>query len=155
MAYTPRAIFYKIAYQILIIYWFIFRPQVYGVRCLIECDGRALFVRQTYGKMQWTFPGGGPHRTESREDAARREVKEEVGITLAELQYLGEYTTTEEYKRDTVRCYCGKALSPDFKIDRNEIYEAGWFNLDNLPEPLSLDAQSVLHLYERHEVATL
>lgn len=147
MSYTPRALVYKILYLILRIYWFVFRPQIYGVRCLIECNGKVLFIRNTYGDMKWIFPGGGIKRNETREMATHREVKEEVGISLPNLRLLGEYTGTEAYKRDTVSCYYAEVASPEFKIDRDEIYEAGWFAWEHLPEPLSLDAIRIIRLY--------
>lgn len=147
MPYTPLALAYKLAYSMLRVYWFIFRPQIYGVKCLIEFEDRILLIRNTYGEMSWTFPGGGYKRNESAEMAARREVREEVGISLKHLRPLGEYTSTEGYKRDTVRCYAGAAQTPIFKIERNEIYEAKWFPWEALPEPLAMDAERVIELY--------
>ena len=151
MSYTARAIVYKFLYTVLRIYWFVFRPQLYGVKCLIQYRDKLLLIRNTYGDMKWTFPGGGIKRDESPELAVQREVKEEVGITLTELHELGEYTSTEGYKRDTVKCYFSEVHSPELKIDRNEIYEAGWFQYERLPEPQSSDAGRVMQLYlSRH-----
>ncbi len=147
MSYTARAIVYKFLYTVLRIYWFVFRPQLYGVKCLIQYRDKLLLIRNTYGDMKWTFPGGGIKRDESPELAVQREVKEEVGITLTELHGLGEYTSTEGYKRDTVKCYFSEVHSPELKIDRNEIYEAGWFQYERLPEPQSSDASRVMQLY--------
>lgn len=147
MRYTPLAILYKLLYSMLRIYWFVFRPQIYGVKCLIEFDSKILLIRNTYGDMRWTFPGGGFKRNESAERAAQREVLEEVGISLESLRPLGEYTSTDGYKRDTVHCYAGEAISPRFKIERNEVYEAGWFAWEHLPRPLATDAERVIELY--------
>ena len=149
MRYTPVAILYKLAFSLLRVYWFVFRPQIYGVKCLVECDGQILLIRNTYGNMHWTFPGGGFKRNESPEMAAKREVQEEVGISLTGLRSLGEYTSTEGYKRDTVRCYAGEASSSRFQIERNEVYEAAWFAWSELPQPLSLDAERVIALYKQ------
>src|SRR5215210_7198251 len=122
MPYTPLSFVYKLAYTLLRIYWFIFRPQVYGVKCLIEFEDQILLIRNTYGEMSWTFPGGGYKRKESPEMAAAREVLEEVGIALVRLRPLGEYTSTDGYKRDTVSCYAGETRTSCFEIERNEIY---------------------------------
>lgn len=147
MPYTPLAFAYKLAYAMLRVYWFVVRPQTYGVKCLIEFEGQILLIRNTYGDMNWTFPGGGFKRNESAEMAAAREVREEVGIALTGLRPLGEFTSTDGYKRDTVRCYAGEATTPHFEIERNEIYEAGWFMWDELPQPLAPDAARVIELY--------
>ena len=59
-------------------YWFVFRPQTRGVKVLILWQGKALLVRLGYAHRSWTIPGGGVHSEESYEEAARREIKEEV-----------------------------------------------------------------------------
>lgn len=147
MSYTPLAFAYKLAHAVLRIYWFVFRPQVYGVKCLIEFEGRILLIRNTYGDMRWTFPGGGYKGRESAEMAATREVREEVGICLKRLRPIGEYSSTEGYKRDNVKCYAGETTTAGFEIERNEIYEAAWFTWENLPQPLASDAERVIELY--------
>ena len=151
MPYTPLAFVYKLAYAMLQVYWFLFRPQIYGVKCLIEFEEQVLLIRNTYGEMRWTFPGGGYKRGESPEMAATREVREEVGINLTALRELGEYTSTDGYKRDTVKCYAGEAAMPSFEIERNEIYEAAWFSWEELPQPLASDARRVIELYRAAE----
>lgn len=147
MPYTPLAFAYKLAYLLLQVYWFVFRPQIRGVKCLIEFEGKVLMIRNTYGRMRWTFPGGGYKRNESAESAVRREVMEEVGIALTRLTPIGEYTSTEGYKRDTVKCYRAESSTASFEIERNEIYEAAWFAWDNLPVELASDARRVIELY--------
>src|SRR3954466_8381515 len=58
-----------------------------GAMCLIErADGRVLFIRHLYRK-RWGVPGGLLERRESPTDAARREVREEVGL---EVELVGE-----------------------------------------------------------------
>ena len=151
MPYTPLSFGYKLAYALLRLYWFIFRPQIYGVKCLIEFEDRILMIRNTYGDMRWTFPGGGFKRNESPEMAALREVHEEVGISLAALRPLGHYTSTDGYKCDTVKCYAGRVQTPAFEIERNEIYEAAWFDWADLPHPLASDAGRVIELYRAAE----
>src|SRR3954462_11119258 len=105
MRYTPRAILYKLLYRGLRVYWFVFRPKVRGARCLIESNGRFLLIRQTYGDMLWTLPGGLIKSSETPEDAIRREVREERGLELSQLLSLGVFTDTKEYARDTVNCF--------------------------------------------------
>src|SRR3982750_4752471 len=100
MRYTPRALLYKVLARSLRVYWFVFRPKVRGARCLIECGGRFLLIRQTYGDMLWTLPGGLIKRDEAPEEAARREVREEVGVELSKLRLLGIFTDTNEYASD-------------------------------------------------------
>ncbi|HIT75586.1 MAG TPA: NUDIX hydrolase [Candidatus Avipropionibacterium avicola] len=44
-------------------------------------DGRIVLVKPTY-KEPWDLPGGAVERDESPRDAARREVREELGLTV-------------------------------------------------------------------------
>ncbi len=102
---------------------------------LIECQGKILLTRLGYAHLGWTIPGGGVHRGESYAEAARREIKEEVGIILGNLDKIGEYESRKEYKRDTVVCFRAIVSSSDFRIDNIEIAEAGWFAPSALPQP--------------------
>ena len=54
---------------------------------LIDNDGRVLIARRPAGKAMaglWEFPGGKVHPGETPEDALIRELKEELGIDVAE-----------------------------------------------------------------------
>jgi 8-oxo-dGTP pyrophosphatase MutT (NUDIX family) len=147
MRYTPRAILYKLLYRLLRFYWFVFRPQVRGTRCLVECEGKWLLIRQTYGDMKWTLPGGLIGKGETSEEAARREVREEVGLDLVWVRSIGVYTNTAAYARDTVHCFRGASSGSELQLDRDEVYEAAWFELDELPAEQSPQLRVVLDLY--------
>ncbi|MEO9255658.1 MAG: NUDIX domain-containing protein, partial [Tepidiformaceae bacterium] len=60
--------------------WRVYHPITLGVRVILTSDGKVLLVRHTY-RPGWFLPGGGVHRRESLERAARREVREEAGAT--------------------------------------------------------------------------
>jgi 8-oxo-dGTP pyrophosphatase MutT (NUDIX family) len=149
MPYTPTALIYKLLlYPLLRLYWHVLRPDVLGVRCLIEFEGRVLLIRNPYGTMKWDLPGGGVRRRERPEAAARRETREEVGVRLSGLRPLGRYKGTEYYDEDTVVCYYARAESPELKPRRAEVYEEGWFEWGRLPEPLSQEVTKIIRLYK-------
>jgi ADP-ribose pyrophosphatase YjhB (NUDIX family) len=75
-----KAVIYKFAYPFLKIYWFIFRPKTQGVQCLILSGDQLLLIRHTYGHSAWTLSGGGIKKGETKEEAVKREVKEELGL---------------------------------------------------------------------------
>jgi ADP-ribose pyrophosphatase YjhB (NUDIX family) len=125
---------YKVAARIRRVYWFVFRPKTFGVKCVVQHDGRWLMIRNSYGKGHWTLPGGALHRGEAPEDAAIREVREEVGVELAHVESIGQYRNNREYKDDTVYCFVGKVSVPDHRIDMKEVIEAAWFDPSALPE---------------------
>jgi 8-oxo-dGTP pyrophosphatase MutT (NUDIX family) len=52
---------------------------------------RILAVQHNYGEMKWAIPGGGVEAGESPEETARREVLEETGLTLSNLELFASF----------------------------------------------------------------
>jgi 8-oxo-dGTP pyrophosphatase MutT (NUDIX family) len=145
---TPlRRFAYRCAYALLRVYWFLLRPQVRGTLCLLVHDRCLLLIRNTYGRHEWTFPGGGMKQGEVPEICVQREVQEEVGISVDQVVSLGVFTGRQAYRRDTVHVFVVQAPSAAVHIDPGEIVEACWFPLAALP-PLSLYAQRALQLWQ-------
>jgi 8-oxo-dGTP pyrophosphatase MutT (NUDIX family) len=134
MRAAPANMFLRIAYILYRIYLFFVRPVKIGVRVMLLKEDRVLLVSQTY-MPGWYMPGGGVKRGETLEAAARREVREETGIELDQIQLLGAYTHFKEWKTDHNIVF----LSRDFRMsgphDR-EIAEVRFFSLDALPADL-------------------
>lgn len=129
-----RRFLYKAFYPL--IYWFLstFRRDSPAAICVIECDGKILFIRNTYGAMSWTFPGGRLKSRESPEVAVRREIKEEVGIVLSELLLVGQiFGKRRGPPHSPVYCFYSKIAKPHVMIDPGEVLEARWFLKQETP----------------------
>ena len=137
----------RVAYALYRVYWWIARPLTLGVRVMMIQDGRVLLIRQTYLD-GWFLPGGGIHKGETLEQAARREVREEVQAELRNMALLGAYSNFEESKSDHTVVF----FSDDFSLggghDR-EVAEIRFFPLDALPPGLRNGHREKLQEYAR------
>jgi 8-oxo-dGTP pyrophosphatase MutT (NUDIX family) len=107
-------------------YWRIFKPSTFGVKVIVEFEGKILIVRNSYGYKSLSFPGGRIDRGEKPLQAAIRETKEEVGISPAEIKYIGMITSTCEGKKDNIHIFHMTAPTPLIRMDEFEIAEAFW-----------------------------
>jgi 8-oxo-dGTP pyrophosphatase MutT (NUDIX family) len=140
---------FKVAARIRRVYWYVFRPRTFGVKCVVRHEGRWLMIRNSYGNGFWTLPGGAIHRGEQPAAAAIREVGEEVGVDLGSVEPVGSYESNREYKKDTVYCFVADVMSSDHRIDRREVIEADWFDPSRLPTPCARSVSEVRDLVGR------
>ena|SRR5947209_14306113 len=139
-----RRVGYRIAYWLLRVYWFVLRPRVSGVKCLLTDGDRVLLVRHTYGDRRWDLPGGTMRRGEPPVDAARREIAEELGLEIDDWQALGELSSYVYYRHDRLYCFRGEIRDPHIELDLGELSVATWFPRDQLPAELARFVRPVL-----------
>lgn len=103
-----------------------------AVITLVEHEGRLLLARSARFKTGvFSAVAGFVEIGESLEQAAIREVREEVGVEIGELRYFGSQPWP--YGRSLMIGYFGRYLSGEIQVDGAEIVEAAWFDLDRLP----------------------
>lgn len=144
---VPPQIFFDCVRPLQKWYWYLFRPYRPGAKTLIFHEGKILLVRLGYSHKKWVFPGGGLKRGEQPRDAAIREVKEETGIVLADVTYIGERFYTNQYKKVTQYYFTATTATSDIVIDGQEIIDAAWFPLNALPLEVSPRVVSEVALY--------
>jgi ADP-ribose pyrophosphatase YjhB (NUDIX family) len=77
-----------------------FNPAVSSAAILLRGDGQGLFIRRGHepGLGRLAFAGGFVDAGETPEGALRREVREEVGVELDAIEYLGSQPNTYTYR---------------------------------------------------------
>jgi ADP-ribose pyrophosphatase YjhB (NUDIX family) len=105
-----------------------------------DADGRVLLVYET-DPDAWSTPGGSVEVDERPEDAARREVFEETGLTVrldGIITVLGGPEFHAHYKNGdevayVATIYRGSVVSGESRPDGDEVTAAEWFAVGDLP----------------------
>ncbi|MGQ0434412.1 MAG: NAD(+) diphosphatase [Microthrixaceae bacterium] len=103
-----------------------------AVITLIERDGKALLARgRTFPVPMYSCVAGFVEPGETLEEAVRREVREEVGVELAEVRYIASQPWP--FPHSLMVGFEATWASGDIVIDESEIVDAQWFRPDDLP----------------------
>src|SRR5712664_3911895 len=97
------------------------RTTIYSVVSCGECVGvlpfldsdTVLLVRQyryVAGRTTWEMPTGGVHAGESVEEAAQRELAEEVGYRAGRLTHVSTYNTSKSVMDETAHLFLGEDM---------------------------------------------
>ncbi len=107
-----------------------------GVSVIVtNLAGDVLLLRHSYGPAVWALPGGGLRRGEDPLEAARREVREELGVELARIEPVGTLEEVLSGSPHTAHIFTG-VCDRQPQPDRREVIEARFFPSHSLPEPL-------------------
>jgi 8-oxo-dGTP pyrophosphatase MutT (NUDIX family) len=134
----------RLAYAGLRTYWFLFRPQIDGVKCVVTHGDAVLLVRHTYGKPVWDLPGGTVKRRELPRDAARREMNEELGRRIEDWLDLGELYVNTNHHNDDLHLFQAQVADRQIDLDLIELADANWFGLQTLPPDLGPSVRPIL-----------
>ncbi|MBI3076653.1 MAG: NUDIX hydrolase, partial [Deltaproteobacteria bacterium] len=108
------------------------RTTIYGVVSCGECVGvlpfvgrnQVLLVRQyryVARRLTWEMPTGGVHPGETVEQAAQRELAEEVGHRAGRLTWVSSYHTSKSVMDETAHLFLGEGLErADLPPDETE-----------------------------------
>lgn len=91
----------------------------------------------------WSLPGGKVELWEKTEDAARREIAEELGINIGALELLCivDYVAPEERHHWVSPAFLANEFEGEPALLEPEKHSGlGWFPLDALPSPLARSA---------------
>lgn len=111
-----------------------------GVAVFAVRDGKFLVGqrRGSHAAGTWSVPGGWMEYGESIEDAARRELSEEVGLSIEDLRTVGVFS--DFYPDAGKHCLgvwvMGHAIGDPFEREPHKFANLRWCDLQTLPSPL-------------------
>lgn len=106
---------------------------------------------ELHGEGTWTCPGGKLEYGESFEEGAVREVAEETGIQLQNVEVICINNDKNEHAHFVTIGLLADKFMGDAKImEPEEITEWQWFDINNLPQPLYFPSAKLLENYKRN-----
>jgi 8-oxo-dGTP diphosphatase len=106
-----------------------------GVEAVIERDGRILLARRGNepAKGLWDLPGGFLHEGEEPVEALAREVREETGLELGDVELLGIWIEPDYDGRSIFSVtYCATAGAGE-AVAADDVSELRWVDAGDLP----------------------
>jgi 8-oxo-dGTP diphosphatase len=124
-------------------------PRV-GVAAIIERNGQVLLIKRknAHGAGSWAVPGGHLEFGETPEECAIRETREEVGIEITDVLFVGITNDifSEEGRHYITIWMQGNLKSGEPGITAEaEVAEVGWYGWKDLPSPLFLPLDNLLN----------
>lgn len=102
------------------------------VAAIIQKEDKIFITRRGYGEFidMWEFPGGKVEVGESKEDALKREIKEELELDIENLEYL--ITVDYDYPNFHLKMDCFMCEVAGGKLALNAHNAVKWINFEEL-----------------------
>lgn len=129
--------------------WLLSPKYTVGVNAIIiDKEGRIwLQQHRFWPNTAWGLPGGIMKANESPDNALRREIREEIGLELQEIQIVA---TEMFHRRGVTLYYTAQAGEGTVRLDPKELLDGQYFDLKSLPVPMLPAHHKLVQLYSKH-----
>lgn len=127
---------------------------IVGAGVLVFKDNM-LLLQKRKDNLCWAIHGGSVDIGENVEDAAKRELKEETGLTANKLELFGvfsgekmmhTYPNGDEVYIVGINYIC-RDFSGEIRPNTDEVLELKWFDLNELPDNISPVDEDIINLF--------
>jgi nucleoside triphosphatase len=99
---------------------------------ILNEDNQIFLMKSPKWENQWLVPGGHVEKGEKIEECLKREIKEEVGLEISDIEFITVLEgMPEKFERDThfiFLNYSCRAEEQDVKLDNEEAVEHTWID---------------------------
>jgi ribosomal-protein-alanine N-acetyltransferase len=126
-----------------------------GAEVVVENSAGQILLQLRRDNNCWGNAGGSLELGESVEDAARRELFEEPGLTANSLELLGVFSgegmrytyPNGDIVENVATVFVCRDFSGELKPQESEVAELRWFNIDALPDNISPPVVRTINAY--------
>lgn len=110
-----------------------FFPKISPAAIILIRDGERLLLARSFGFPPGVYSAlaGFVEVGEGVEETIRREIREEVGVEVGSIEYFGSQTWP--FPDSLMLGFTANYTGGEIKIQEDEIEDAGWFTVENLP----------------------
>ncbi len=132
-----------------------------GASVICVNEAGELLLQRRQDNDCWAYPGGSLELDEPVEDAARRELAEEMGLLAGALTLWNVFSGPERHyvypNGDEVSCvdivYICRQWTGEVQLQVSEVSDWGWFAPDALPQPLSPPVAKIIRSFAAQMLA--
>ncbi len=121
------------------------------VQLIAVKEGKVLLQKRNLDpeKGAWALVAGYLSWHETLEECMRRELKEEMGLEVGDLNLVAVYSDPKRDKdgRQNIAVVFSGEVQGELAIDAREVREVAWFDLEKLPDLIAFDHRQMIEEY--------
>lgn len=123
-----------------------------GATILVINEKREILFQHRSDTLDWGLPGGSMELSETLEEVASRELKEETGLVANQFELIGVFSGSRYYFKypngdetySVINLFRAKNVSGTLEMNDGESLNLEYFNKDNLPDNIEKRAKELI-----------